>query len=269
MRGEEEKCWVKKILYVFFLDRRQLKRNWVWFFFLSLSPPAIGKKKYVTFNRKSFWGKHQRQKKKFFLRQSRAHFFSEKLTYIKMFKKWGGERNICLSFPLMSFHQKQEAFILPTPQPPTVACKMEAQSEYVHVAYTAFARFAPICMLGRCLLTKFLPRSSEGSLLVVHCRLGPKFRPLKLSLFVAKETTTAALSPPMCGPQCSRMFFPRCQSGHTWGKKKHLVSDGQLWEIYSFFCGRTVKVNIWIYNYNNVLQGEKFTKKMSRNLFFF
>ncbi len=32
---------------------------------------------------------------------------------------------------------------------------MEAQSEYVHIAYAVFARLAPICsMLSRCLLNK-------------------------------------------------------------------------------------------------------------------
>ncbi len=36
-----------------------------------------------------------------------------------------------------------------------------------------FARLAPICMLGRCLLAKFLHRSSVGSLLRVCCWLGP------------------------------------------------------------------------------------------------
>ena len=35
-----------------------------------------------------------------------------------------------------------------------VACKMEAQSEHVRVAYTFFARLAPTCMLSRCLITK-------------------------------------------------------------------------------------------------------------------
>ncbi len=35
-----------------------------------------------------------------------------------------------------------------------------------------FAHLAPICMLSRCLLTKFLHRSSVGSLLRVHCWLG-------------------------------------------------------------------------------------------------
>ncbi len=42
------------------------------------------------------------------------------------------------------------------PNPPTVVCKMEAQLEYVHIACTFFARLAPIFMLSRCLLTKFL-----------------------------------------------------------------------------------------------------------------
>ncbi len=39
---------------------------------------------------------------------------------------------------------------------------MEAPSEYVHV----FERLAKICMLSRCLLTKFLHRSSVESLLL-------------------------------------------------------------------------------------------------------
>ena len=43
-------------------------------------------------------------------------------------------------------------------RPPTVASKMEAQSEYgQHIADMFFARLA---MLSRCLLTKFLHRSS-------------------------------------------------------------------------------------------------------------
>ncbi len=41
-------------------------------------------------------------------------------------------------------------------QPPTVVCKMEAESEYVqHISCRFFARLAPICTLSRCLLTKF------------------------------------------------------------------------------------------------------------------
>ncbi len=59
-----------------------------------------------------------------------------------------------------------------TAQPPTVACKIEAQSEHIHVGYTLFARLSPICMLRRCLLTKFLHRSSGGSLSRLPCWLG-------------------------------------------------------------------------------------------------
>ncbi len=57
-------------------------------------------------------------------------------------------------------------------QPPTVACKIEARLEYVHVAYTTLHVFALICMLSRCLVTDFLHRSSVGSLLRVRCWLG-------------------------------------------------------------------------------------------------
>ncbi len=58
----------------------------------------------------------------------------------------------------LRFFTDSPKFRSPTPppsQPPTVACKMEAQSEYVHIACTFFARSAPICMLSPAqLLTK-------------------------------------------------------------------------------------------------------------------
>ncbi len=41
--------------------------------------------------------------------------------------------------------------------------------------YTFFACLAPICMLSRCFLTKFLHRCSVGSLLRVRCWLGTRF----------------------------------------------------------------------------------------------
>ena len=57
-----------------------------------------------------------------------------------------------------------------TSQPPTVACKMEPQ---LGIQYTRCIHvFAPTCMLSRCLLTKFLRRSSVGSLLRVCCVVG-------------------------------------------------------------------------------------------------
>ena len=58
-------------------------------------------------------------------------------------------------------------------QPPTVACRMEAQLEYMPThCMNVIARLAPICVLSRCLLTKFLRRSSVGRLLRVRCWLG-------------------------------------------------------------------------------------------------
>ena len=65
------------------------------------------------------------------------------------------------------------------PQPPTVECKTEAQSEYANIAYTFLFLHACcrlVCSVGA-KLTKFLRRSSGGSLLRVCCWLG------KTSLF--------------------------------------------------------------------------------------
>ncbi len=39
-------------------------------------------------------------------------------------------------------------------QPATVVCKMEAQSEHVHIKCTFLRILAPIRMLSRCLVTK-------------------------------------------------------------------------------------------------------------------
>ncbi len=50
---------------------------------------------------------------------------------------------------------------------------MEVQLEYSTRCVHVFARLAPTCMLGRCLLEKFLHRSSVESLLRVPCWLGP------------------------------------------------------------------------------------------------
>ncbi len=63
--------------------------------------------------------------------------------------------------------------------------KMGAQSEYVHVAYTFFAHLAPTCMLGRWLTTKFLHRSSGGSLLRVCCWLGHNWGSKKKLFFLS------------------------------------------------------------------------------------
>ena len=57
--------------------------------------------------------------------------------------------------------------------------KMVVQLQYIqyiytHIAYTFFASLVPICMLSRCLLAKFLHRSSVGSLSRVRCWLGSR-----------------------------------------------------------------------------------------------
>ncbi len=53
---------------------------------------------------------------------------------------------------------------------------------YTHCMHV-FARLAPICKLNRCLLTKFLRRSSVGSLLRVLCWLGSQTASSNFSLW--------------------------------------------------------------------------------------
>ncbi len=57
---------------------------------------------------------------------------------------------------------------------------MEAQPECAHVAYTFLHVWAPICMLSRCSVTKFLHRSSVGSLLRVRFLLGENLAVYKI-----------------------------------------------------------------------------------------
>ena len=74
-------------------------------------------------------------------------------------------------------------------QPPMVVCKMEAQSEYIYTCCThVFARLALICTLSQWLSTKFLHRSSGGSLLRVRCWLG-KCYPSPVWTFSTVEPT--------------------------------------------------------------------------------
>ena len=81
---------------------------------------------------------------------------------------WPGENWFFFRSYVISLHENWGT------QPPTVACKMEAKLKYIHIAYTCFARFAPFCLLSRCLLTKFLHRSSVRTLLSVRCWLGER-----------------------------------------------------------------------------------------------
>ena len=80
--------------------------------------------------------------------------------------------------PSFSVLQKRcKVLVPPVTQPPTVVC-MEAQLEYLYTCVQVFARFVPICMLSRCLSTRFLHRSSvgkfiKGALLVGGPSLAP------------------------------------------------------------------------------------------------
>ncbi len=74
--------------------------------------------------------------------------------------------------------KKEGKFYFVPTQPPMVVCRMEAQLKYMHIAYMFFARLASTCKLSRCLLTKFLLRSSVGSLLRARCWLGSNFQML-------------------------------------------------------------------------------------------
>ncbi len=56
-----------------------------------------------------------------------------------------------LIFMLLRWEERQRESVVPTTN---VVCKMEAQLEYVHVAYTYLHVWKPICMLSRCLLDK-------------------------------------------------------------------------------------------------------------------
>ena len=62
---------------------------------------------------------------------------------------------------------------------------MEAQSDYVHIAYAFLHVRRQFCMLSRCLVTQFLRRSSGGSLLRVRCWSGRQESPTCVGLNLA------------------------------------------------------------------------------------
>ncbi len=83
--------------------------------------------------------------------------------------------------------------------PPMVVCKMEAQSEYVHVAYTFLHVWHPICVVSRWLLTKFQHQSSVESSLRVHCRLG--LSPRLLLWLLVVHVRGEGVGPPPLDPR--------------------------------------------------------------------
>ncbi len=83
--------------------------------------------------------------------------------------------------------------LLPRSQPPTGGMQngssVGTSTHRIHVFFAHI--WHPICMFSRCSVTKFLHRSSVGSLLRVCCRLGS----LSLSL---PPSTSAFCSSPLC-----------------------------------------------------------------------
>ncbi len=94
---------------------------------------------------------------------------------------------------------------------------MEAWSEYAHIAYPFLHAWAPICTLRRCLSTKFLRRSSVGSLLKVALLVGQE---IKFQLTLRQRWTDPRLaygdlaghSPPpfisLVGEDADRIWTP-------------------------------------------------------------
>ncbi len=134
--------------------------KWKEFFFLN--PPKKGERKKK--NHFAFRGEHPCVSLLSLEKRSFSFIIPQikKTRHIKQ-KFWGWKLFSFLTSP-----------IYPCTQPPMVVYKMKTQLEYAHVACTFFALLAPTCMLSRCLLTKFLRRSSVGSLLSVRCWLGKK-----------------------------------------------------------------------------------------------
>ncbi len=75
---------------------------------------------------------------------------------------------------------------------------------YVRIPHTFLARVAPTWMLRRCSSTKFLRRSSVGSLLRVRCRLGT---------FEASQGSRSKTIPPICVSFGSSSGGGRCWVG--------------------------------------------------------
>ncbi len=111
------------------------------------------------------------------------------------------------------------------PNQQRVASKVEAQSEHVHVAPTSLGTFwRQIRLLSRWLSTKFLRRSSGGSLLRVRCWLGYSihlFFLLYLCFFLFLKTS-------IMGPSCFRLLVCCALVGHaflSWPTRTILLVD--------------------------------------------
>ena len=120
-------------------------------------------------------------------------------------------------------------------QPATVACKTEAQSEYVHVAYTIFCVFDAdfACSVGA-YQQKFLHRSSAGSLLRVRCWLGGREK--APPFHVCKESQEVLLVQQVFAfPECFffSLFLSFCQARVARGQfdRKKVANIGlKVWK---------------------------------------
>ena len=104
---------------------------------------------------------------------------------------------------------------LPPSQPPTVACKIEAQLEYIQAAYTLLHVLSPIGMLCRCLSNKI--SASELSRKFIKIALLAGFLPTPPPPAQKKPGLIASLShnkrafPPL---SCSSSFSSSSSSVH-------------------------------------------------------
>ena len=148
------------------------------FFFLPLAPPPPPSStppnvlrvrgQFVTYGPKMMvggggWGRRQGQREE----EKGEHFCPSSFssspflivqTHTRVIECFLGEKKICGCF---------SSTFTATTQPPAVVCKMKSQLKYIHNGLHIFARLVSVCMLGRCLVTRFLHRSSVRSLLRV------------------------------------------------------------------------------------------------------
>ena len=111
---------------------------------------------------------------------------------------------------------------------------MEAQLEYIAQWIHVVARLAPICMFSRCLLTKFLHRSSVGSLIRV-CVVGWEGAPEQA---VPAASMTLKKEPRSGLKVEERHFHYTCGAGT-------IFFLGSTFSLFSF-CTRQRWVEIWV-----------------------
>ena len=98
--------------------------------------------------------------------------------------------------------------------------KNGSSSRNMHMLRTCSRTFwHPICVLGRCLATKFLRRKSVGSLLRVRCWLGPPPPPRLLLVFLSFPSFLSLSFPPPREREREREQRKRISHKKTFGKE--------------------------------------------------